>query len=164
MSYSPVEQVNHRLYCCRLQLDYYQSLLHEQKLPVAVIESMAGESLIYLLQRAFQAYLNELSLSLNNGECWNQGLEGLVDTLAAEGAESSNITELLTLMEAPDSWLSVLTQKLDVAQEKPVVSMAGDIPLRRVEQPSMLSEKPLVTAFQGLSELIERQRLTSQEW
>lgn len=163
MTYGPVEQVNHRLYCCRLQLDYYQSLLREQELPVPVIESMAGESLIYLLQRAFQAYLNELSLSLNKGECWHQGLEALADSLAADGIQSSNVSELLTLKSEPDSWLSVLTQKLDVVQVKPVISVAGDIPIRDVA-PSLLSEKPLAAAFHGLGELIERQRLTSQEW
>jgi uncharacterized damage-inducible protein DinB len=147
--------VNQRLYCCRLQLDYYQQLLDQAELPISVVSCLAGEAALYHLQAAYKSYLKELAAAYNQPQLDPLSANGL-----AEVIQTAEINELASLERSSDSWLSEI---LNFSQSAPAEKRQGVIASVTASTGNMDLTR-LASIFLNLQQLIERQRGLSQEW
>ena len=159
------DEVNLRLYCCRLQLQQYEQLLIAADLPVSVIRHLAGEAACLHLQRCYQAYLLELGQAYNVDAAGCGSAGSLASSMAEQGVSAAEISQFCELESDTNSWLSAL-----LAAVGPVSAPTAAVPKSSAQirlmalEPSMLDLEALQTAYESLSELIESQRSLSQEW
>ncbi|WP_019530186.1 DUF6586 family protein [Dasania marina] len=159
------DEVNLRLYCCRLQLEFYQQRLAAAELPVNVIRCWAGEAGLAHLQRAYQAYLLELAQAYNVVAAGVTSARQLAPLMAAQNIIAAEMTQLCELEANEASWLSRLLAPTGAitAATTPQASSPDQIRLTAL-MPSMLDLEALQASHEALSQLIESQRSFTQEW
>ena len=153
---------NERLYCCRLQLDWYIQQAASATLPTRIIEIACGEGLRSQLIAAYRAYLAELSVTYNGPDAIFSNAAGL----NVANIQSAELNELLVL-EATDSWLSQLLKDAPRSHSdrsnKP--AKGGDIALFQAPaEQSSLSIDALQHSYLSLKKLIDTHRSHSEEW
>ena len=166
MTNSVSELVNERIYCCRLQLEYYRQLLLDAKLPVQLIERFAGEALIFHLRSLYRCYLVELALSYQGPERDFENAQALSVTMQDLNVTAAEIKELVVLEEDSNSWLSrlLMAPLMSYQPIKRQVSSSG-IPVLQVSSAQkVMNADFLATALDTLVAIIESQRSLSQEW
>ena len=159
------DEVNLRLYCCRLQLEQYQQYLNAAELPLTVIRHLAGEAACIHLQRCYQAYLLELGQAYNVSAAGCCSAQPLAALMAEQGISAAEITQLCELESDAASWLSALLAAAGPVSAPAEVKQQPSAQIRLTAlEPSMLDLEALQTAYESLSQLIEGQRSLTQEW
>lgn len=145
-----IGHTNQKLYHVRLLIE-----LSEQS---AGPESAAAEdAALCLLREAWLSYLNELAVHAG----YKQAVTSLADLQSSVPLVTGEITEVSNLMKSPGTWLSELQLNLE-HQRLPKDSRPASV------SPSLISLKvedslPLRRWWQGMSDLIDSQRLNRQE-
>lgn len=159
------DEVNLRLYCCRLQLDQYQHYIDEQTLPLQVIEHLAGEAALYHLRACYQSYLKELAATYQLPI--NESLDSvlpLVSLMSAQGHVAAELNQLLQLERQQGSWLALLAEVPSlVASVVKVGPQRSEIRLNQASG-TKLALSGLISTYSQLKQLIESQRNLTQEW
>ena len=153
---------NERLYCCRLQLDWYAQQVASATLPTRIIEIACGEGLRLQIIAAYRAYLTELSATYNGPETSFSN----ATALSAANIESAELNELLVL-EAGDSWLSQLLNSAiqTHTSHSSTPAKGGDIVLfQATSEQSSVSIDTLQHSYLSLKKLIDTHRSHSEEW
>lgn len=147
--------VNQRLYCCRLQIEHYQQLLEQADLPVMVVHCLAGEAAVYHLQALYTSYLVELS------EQYHIAGSFISAEQLSRKLQSSEVSELVLLESDSSSWLSqLLNFSPGVNQPQHLNVIASTVS----DASTVLSAAALQATLVELKQLIETQRALSQEW
>ncbi|MGK0440801.1 MAG: hypothetical protein ACJA0N_000596 [Pseudohongiellaceae bacterium] len=148
-------EVNQRLYCCRLQLDYYQQLVAQADLPVSVIYCLAGESSLHHLKALYYAYLKEIAANYNQPQLTPQSAIALTDHI-----QTAEVEELSSLESTDGSWLSELLQ----CRQSEAVTRHPGVIMSSVAADTALDVNVLRLTLDELKLLISRQRELTQEW
>lgn len=153
---------NERLYCCRLQLDWYAQQIDSGLLAPRIVEMACGEGLKSQLITAYRSYLTELCATYN----WPTTDAKSAIYLNDKVSDSAELGELLVL-ETKHSWLSKLLDESDrsLISEASSPASGGDIQLFQApSQQSVLSIDKLRNSYLSLKNLIDTHRSHSEEW
>lgn len=153
---------NERLYCCRLQLDWYAQQLNSGLLAPRILEIACGEGLKSQLMTAYHSYLVELCATYN----WPVTSFNTAVDLKEATVSCAELSELLVL-EREDSWLSRLLDESCsvIISDTSLPASGGDIQLFQASsQQSLLSIEELQSCYLSLKKLIDKHRSHSEEW
>ena len=168
MTYSQQAIVNQRLYFCRLHIDWLEQKLQQQDLPKHVLQQSLGESIIFHLVLAYQAYLSELYQAYTTLSCAVLSAHELIGQLGQKNMQSAEARECL-LLESNEQWLGQLLeqfQTLGPVETKRVSNTAPQsIAFSEVDinDPSFNVQR-LKSYLDHLNTLINNHRSHIQEW